>query len=108
MGWLGALTTAAALPWAWVQFPPTLEWRGVTGFFTSLRLGQEGFIRTSPHVGMILGFLAFFAFLAYLGIKFGGGVFDFSQIEGIRKRVDPGGRAGEHGRVGRGPKKDKP
>lgn len=81
---------AAALVWAWVSLPPTLAHLGVDRFFTSRRVGQDGFIRTTASWGWLATAASLIGLAAFAMIKYAGGPIESVELDALQDRRDDG------------------
>ncbi len=81
----------AALVWAWVSLPPTLAHRGVEGFFTSRRVDQQGFIRTTASWGWVTAAVALIFLTAFAAIKYAGGPIEVGELDALQDGSEDAG-----------------
>lgn len=74
----------AALVWAWASLPPTLAHRGVEGFFTSRRVGQQGFIRTTASWGWLAAAVSLVGLTVFAVTKFAGGPIEIVELDALQ------------------------
>lgn len=85
---LAVAVVIAALAWAWVSLPPTLAHRGVEGFFTSRRVGQGGFIRTTASWGWVAAGVSLIGLAAFAAIKYAGGPIEVVELDALQGDAD--------------------